>query len=87
MATLSNSPHIVQKERKKSLYSWFESKFSLRGKFIIAIGAIISISYMVILCRVSIVDNELIILQAQQQARRLYNQILITRQWVSDHNG
>ncbi len=87
MATLSNSPHIVQKERKKSLYSWFESKFSLRGKFIIAIGAIISISYMVILCRVSIVDNELIILQAQQQARMLYNQILITRQWVSDHNG
>ncbi len=33
------------------------------------------------------VDNELIILQAQQQARMLYNQILITRQWVSEHNG
>ena len=33
------------------------------------------------------VDNELIILQAQQQARMLYNQILITRRWVSEHNG
>ena len=46
-----------------------------------------SISYMVLLYRASRVDNELIILQAQQQARMLYNQILITRQWVSEHNG
>ncbi len=68
-------------------YLWLESKFSLRGKFIVAIGAIISISYMVFLYRTAIVDNELIIMQAQQQARMLYNQILITRQWVSEHNG
>lgn len=33
------------------------------------------------------VDNELILLQAQQQARMLYNQIAITRQWVSEHHG
>ncbi|MCF8056110.1 MAG: DUF3365 domain-containing protein [Desulfocapsa sp.] len=70
-----------------SFYTWLESKFSLRGKFIIAIGAIISVSYMILLYRASVVDNELIILQAQQQARMLYNQILITRQWVSEHNG
>lgn len=75
------------KDHLKNAYTLFESKFSLRGKFIVAIGAIISISYMVFLYRISIVDNELIILQAQQQARMLYNQILITRQWVSDHNG
>ena len=71
----------------RRLYTWLESLFSLRGKFIVAIGAIISVSYMVFLYRTSIVENELIILQAQQQARMLYNQILITRQWVSDHNG
>lgn len=71
----------------KHLYTWLESKFSLRGKFIVAIGAIISVSYMIFLYRTSIVDNELIIMQAKQQARMLYNQILITRQWVSDHNG
>ncbi len=69
------------------LYNWLESKFSLRGKFIVAIGAIISVSYMMFLYRTSIVDNELIIMQAKQQARMLYNQILITRQWVSEHNG
>lgn len=73
--------------RINALYNWLQSKFSLRGKFIVAIGAIISVSYMVFLYRTSIVDNELIILQAQQQARMLYNQILITRQWVSEHQG
>lgn len=71
----------------RTFYIWVDSKFSLRGKFIVAIGAIISVSYMIFLYRTSIVDNELIILQAQQQARMLYNQILITRQWVSEHNG
>ncbi len=70
-----------------SICNRIDSKFSLRGKFIVAIGAIISISYMIFLYRTSVVDNELIILQAQQQARMLYNQILITRQWVSEHNG
>lgn len=81
--------NIIRSHRgtMKSLYMWIESKFSLRGKFIVAIGAIISVSYMIFLYRISTVDNELIILQAQQQARMLHNQILITRQWVSEHNG
>ena len=70
-----------------SIYNWLDSKFSLRGKFIVSIGAIISVSYLVFLYRTSIVDNELIIMQAKQQARMLYNQVLITRQWVSEHNG
>jgi len=71
----------------RHFYLWLESKFSLRGKFIVAIGAIISVSYMTLLYRASVVNNELIIMQAEQQARMLYNQILITRQWVSEHNG
>ncbi len=71
----------------KSFYIRVDSKFSLRGKFIIALGAIISLSNMMFLYRTSMVDNELIILNAQQQARMLYNQILITRQWVSEHDG
>lgn len=70
-----------------STRTWIDSKFSLRGKFIVAIGAIISVSYLIFLYRTSIVDNELIILHAKQQARMLYSQILITRQWVSEHNG
>lgn len=87
MTMKSNSFILPKNTRLKSLYNWLETKFSLRGKFIVAIGAIISLSYMIFLYRVSLVDNELIILQAQQQARMLYNQILITRQWVSEHNG
>jgi len=71
----------------RHFYLWLESKFSLRGKFIVAIGAIISVSYMTLLYRASVVNNELIIMQAKQQARMLYHQILITRQWVAEHNG
>ena len=70
-----------------SPFDWLDAKFSLRGKFIVAIGTIISISYLIFLYRTSIVDNELIILQAKQQARMLYSQVLITRQWVAEHKG
>ena len=87
MTSTVNSFLKSRRVNTTSLYTWLESKFSLRGKFIVAIGAIISISYMIFLYRTSVVENELIILQAQQQARMLYNQILITRQWVSEHNG
>jgi signal transduction histidine kinase len=87
MASKFNSFLTSRRAKIKSLFTWLESLFSLRGKFIVAIGAIISVSYMIFLYRTSIVENELIILQAQQQARMLYNQILITRQWVSEHNG
>jgi len=74
-------------KKGRYFYIWLDSKFSLRGKFIVALGAIISLSNMIFLYRTSMVDNELIILNAQRQARMLYNQILITRQWVSEHNG
>jgi signal transduction histidine kinase len=87
MTTNFNSFPSSQGGKIKSFYTWLESQFSLRGKFIVAIGAIISVSYMIFLYRTSIVDNELIILQAQHQARMLYNQVLITRQWVAEHNG
>ncbi len=60
---------------------------SLRTKFIIFIGAIISLSYIFILYRTSVFDETMIIRQAEQQARMLYKQILLTRQWASDHNG
>lgn len=61
--------------------------FSLRTKFIIFIGTIISAFYLFILYRTATFDEEMILKQAEQQARMLYKQILITRQWASDHNG
>jgi len=63
------------------------SRISLRTKFIIFIGAIISVSFLYMLHRTSIFENEMIIRNAKQQARMLYKQILLTRQWVADHNG
>jgi signal transduction histidine kinase len=56
-------------------------------KFIIAISAIIIFSYGFLLLQTSNLQNELVMEQARQQARVLYKQILLTRQWVSDHQG
>ena len=56
-------------------------------KFIVAISAIIILSYGFLLFRTSQLQNELVMEQARQQARILYKQIILTRQWVSDHQG
>ncbi|MGB6288880.1 MAG: DUF3365 domain-containing protein, partial [Desulfobulbales bacterium] len=60
---------------------------NLTIKFIIAISAIILLSYGFLLFQTSHLQNELVMGQARQQARVLYKQILLTRQWVSDHQG
>jgi two-component system NtrC family sensor kinase len=65
----------------------FPAHISLRTKFIIFIGAIISAFYLFMLYRTSAFDEKMIFRQAEQQARMLYKQILLTRQWASDHNG
>lgn len=65
----------------------FPAHISLRTKFIIFIGAIISAFYLFMLYRTSVFDEKMIFKQAEQQARMLYKQILLTRQWASDHNG
>ncbi|MBW2467621.1 MAG: DUF3365 domain-containing protein, partial [Deltaproteobacteria bacterium] len=56
-------------------------------KFIVAVSAIILLSYGFLLFQTSNLQNELVMEQARQQARILYKQILLTRQWVSDHQG
>ncbi len=60
---------------------------NLTIKFIVAISAIILLSYGFLLYQTSNLQNELVMEQARQQARVLYKQILLTRQWVSDHQG
>ncbi|MCL7489037.1 MAG: DUF3365 domain-containing protein [Desulfobulbaceae bacterium] len=60
---------------------------NLTIKFIIAISAIIFLSYGFLLYQTSHLQNELVMGQARQQARILYKQIILTRQWVSDHQG
>jgi two-component system NtrC family sensor kinase len=65
----------------------FPAHISIRTKFIIFIGAIISAFYLFMLYRTAAFDEQMILKQAEQQARMLYKQILLTRQWASDHNG
>jgi len=60
---------------------------NLTIKFIVAISAIILLSYGFLLYMTSHLQNDLVMEQARQQARVLYKQIILTRQWVSDHQG
>ncbi|PID41365.1 MAG: histidine kinase [Proteobacteria bacterium] len=59
----------------------------LRTKFIIFICVIIMALFGYILYRTDRFNETMIIKQAEQQARMLYRQLLLTRQWASDHNG
>ena len=61
--------------------------FTLRAKFILCIGIIVSLSYVLLLYKTSQIQDELIITQTKQQARMLFRYIRLTRQWVADHNG
>ena len=60
---------------------------TLKGKFIFAVVAVLTLSYGLLLIYASHLQNRLVIGQAEQQARMLYKQILLTRQWVADHQG
>lgn len=59
----------------------------LKTKFIIAISAVVIISYGITFYRTSSFQEELVKAQAASQARMLYKQLRLTRQWVADHNG
>jgi signal transduction histidine kinase len=60
---------------------------TLKGKFILAVVAILTLSYGVLVLYTSHLQNRLVIGQAEQQARMLYRQVVLTRQWVADHQG
>ncbi len=59
----------------------------LRTKFILLIGLVIGCSYGVTFYRTSSFQEELVVEQATRQAKMLFHQIRLTRQWVADHNG
>ncbi len=59
----------------------------LKTKFIIMIVLITCCSYGVTFYRTSSFQEELVVQQATRQAKMLFEQIKLTRQWVSDHNG
>ncbi len=59
----------------------------LKIKFIIMIALVTCCSYGVTFYRTSSFQEELVVQQATRQAKMLFNQIKLTRQWVADHNG
>lgn len=59
----------------------------LKTKFIILIALVTCGSYGVTFYRTSSFQEELVVEQATHQAKMLFDQIRITRQWVADHNG
>jgi two-component system, NtrC family, sensor kinase len=65
----------------------FPLLFTLRAKFILCIGIIVSLSYALLLYKTSQIQDDIIIAQTREQAKMLFRQILLTRQWVADHNG
>ena len=60
---------------------------TLKGKFILAVVAILTLSYGGLVLYTSHLQNRLVIGQAEQQARMLYRQVVLTRQWVADQQG
>lgn len=59
----------------------------LRTKCVILISLIVLVSFGVTFYRTSTFQHELVLSQVAKQARILHKQILLTRQWISDHNG
>ena len=51
------------------------------------ISAVVVVSFGITFYRTSDFQQELVLEQAARQARIIYKQILLTRRWVSDHNG
>jgi len=59
----------------------------LRTKLSILVTTILVVSFGITFYRTSSFQNELMIRQAERQARMLARQILLTRKWVADHDG
>jgi len=59
----------------------------LRTKFVLLIALVVTCSYGVTFYRTSNFQEQLVVEQATRQAKMLFHQIRLTRQWVADHNG
>lgn len=59
----------------------------LRSKIMVLISAVVIVSFGITFYRTSEFQQDLVLEQAARQARVIHKQILLTRRWVSDHNG
>ena len=72
--------------RNECFLAYFR-KMLLRTKIILLISAVVVVSFGITFYRTSEFQQELVLEQAARQARVIHKQILLTRRWVSDHNG
>lgn len=59
----------------------------LKYKFILVIGLVLLASFGALLSYRTTLQNNLIISQAQRQARMVHHQLILALQWFSDHQG
>lgn len=59
----------------------------LHSKFLVTLGSVLLVSFGLTFLRTAHFQDELVIRQAERQARMLSQQIILTRKWVADHNG
>ncbi|MEW6221149.1 MAG: ATP-binding protein [Thermodesulfobacteriota bacterium] len=59
----------------------------VRTRLLLAVGAVVIVSLGVIFLQTAAFMKELVMGMAERQARMLASQVLLTRQWVADHNG
>lgn len=62
-------------------------KMRLRNKIMLLISTVVVVSFGITFYRTSTFQQDLVLAQAARQARIIHKQILLTRRWVSDHNG
>jgi signal transduction histidine kinase len=53
----------------------------------VLVSAVVVVSFSITFYRTSSFQQELVLEQASRQARVIHKQIILTRRWVSDHNG
>lgn len=59
----------------------------LKAKLILLTVLVVCVSYGVTFYRTASFQEELVVKQATRQAKMLFNQIRLTREWIADHNG
>lgn len=59
----------------------------LRTKFLTTISIVLMVSFGITFYQMSSYQDQLIVSQARQQARILAQQVILTRKWISDHQG
>lgn len=79
--------YIDMKRLKELLREFRALKISLSLKFIIGTAVVLTIAMSLSTYLIIKKDKKLVIEQLNMQAKTLFSQIVLTRQWIADHGG